>query len=246
MPSTRAGKTDKVPLDWRTGKPANPQDPQVWIDYDTAYACGGTLAGYVFTDEDPFWFLDIDDCWDGKVWSPLALEVLAMLPGAAIEISQSGHGLHLFGTGKIPPHSCRAPGLELYHTGRFVALGDRPGASGDCLTDCTAGITAIVNKYFTKADVDEDPPEWSDKSDPTWIGPADDEEIIRRACNSKSSGSAFGSKASFAQLWDAEPIALAKAYPDSGGRDYDHSAPTPPSRSICPSGRGRIPSGSGA
>ena len=225
VPSTRPGKTDKVPLDWQTGKTADPHDPNTWApDYNTAYACGGTLAGYVFTDDDPFWFLDIDDCWNGTAWSPLALEVCAMLPGAAIEISQSGHGLHLFGTGKIPPHSCRAPGLELYHTKRFVALGDRPGASGDCMTDCTAGITAVVEKYFTKANTPEDPPEWSNTPASDWRGPADDDELIRRACNSKSAAGAFGTKASFSQLWDADPIALAKAYPDAGGRDYDHSS----------------------
>ena len=61
-PSSRPGKQDKIPTDWRTGQAADAHDPAVWIDYDTAYACSGGRVGFVFTDNDPFWFLDIDNC----------------------------------------------------------------------------------------------------------------------------------------------------------------------------------------
>lgn len=54
----------------------------------------------------------------------------------------------------------------------------------------------------------------SDGPVPEWRGPADDAELIRRALNSRSAASAFGARASFADLWECNTEALAKSYPD--------------------------------
>jgi hypothetical protein len=54
--------------------------------------------------------------------------------------------------------------------------------------------------------------------------PADDAELLRRAMNSRSKPSAFGGKASFADLWLANEQVLAANYPDANGRTYDASA----------------------
>ena len=56
--------------------------------------------------------------------------------GAAVEVSQSGRGLHIFGTGTIPPHACKniEQGMELYHEGRFVLLSGNQ-ASGNAASD---------------------------------------------------------------------------------------------------------------
>jgi hypothetical protein len=224
-PSSRPGKMDKIPTDWRTGDPANAHDPAIWTDYDTAFACGGGRVGFVFTGQDPFWFLDIDEALlPDNTWSPLAQELCASFPGAAIEVSISGRGLHIFGTGQVPKHSTRGPGgLELYHTGRFVALGNRPGTTGSCVTDCTAQLAAVVAKYFAKSDPDAPPAEWTNGPREDWRGPTEDAELIRRACQSKSIAGVFGSRATFQQLWDGDVAALAKAYPDPA-RPYDASS----------------------
>lgn len=224
-PSSRPGKVDKIPTDWRTGNPANAHDPAIWTDYDTAFACSGGQVGFVFTDQDPFWFLDIDECLlPNNTWSPLAQELCGAFPGAAIEVSLSGRGLHVFGTGQVPRHSTRGPGgIELYHTGRFVALGRRDGTIGSCLTDCTGPLAAVVAKYFAKGTDAPLPATWTNAPRDDWRGPADDDELIRRACQSKSTAGIFGSRATFAQLWDADVAALAKAYPDPE-RPYDASS----------------------
>jgi hypothetical protein len=227
VPRGDTGKMDKLPVDWRNGRVADSQDPSIWIDYDTAYAYGKGLVGFVFTDHDPFWFLDIDDCLLPSGWSPLAQELCALLPGAAIEVSQSGKGLHAFGTGAVPKHACRGEaglGLEFYHTGRFVALGNRQGIVGDCLTDCTVGVAKMVERYFNRLPTELPDVEWSEAPTSEWRGSVEDEELIRRACAAKSASGVFGSRATFAQLWDADVAALTKAFPDSNGRAYDASS----------------------
>ena len=221
------GKTDKIPTDWRTGNPANAHDATIWTDYTTAAEHGP--VGFVFTDGDPFWFLDIDNCLTPTGWSPLALELCAALPGAAVEVSISGKGLHIYGAGILPRHKTKniALGLELYHTARFVALGT--GAVGNAMTDHSTAMTGIIARYFagngtTSLAVDDAPPsDWTTAPVAEWRGPTDDDELIRRACASKSTAAAFGGRASFAQLWDADPVALANSYPDSA-RGYDASS----------------------
>ena len=203
VPRGDTGKMDKLPVDWRNGRVADSQDPSIWTDYDTAYAYGKGLVGFVFTDHDPFWFLDIDDCLLPSGWSPLAQELCALLPGAAIEVSQSGKGLHAFGTGAVPKHACRGEaglGLEFYHTGRFVALGNRQGIVGDCLTDCTVGVAKMVERYFNRLPTELPDVEWSEAPTSEWRGSVEDEELIRRACAAKSASGVFGSRATFAQL----------------------------------------------
>lgn len=69
--------------------------------------------------------------------------------------------------------------------------------------------------------------EWTDEPVAEWRGPADDETLISRALASKSVAAAFGNRASFADLWHADPVALCRAYPARNRRDglpYDASS----------------------
>lgn len=228
--ATRPGKTDKLPCDYRTGKVVSAHDPENWTDAVTAEATArawgdGWGVGFVFTDNDPFWFLDIDECLVDGQWSPLAQQLCGLLAGCAIEISQSGRGLHLFGSGQPPAHGCnnKAIGLEFYHTGRFAAL-TGIGAIGDAAVDMTAVLPALVATYFpadASAVVEQ---AWTDGPCEEWNGPKDDSELIRRAMQSRSTGAAFGNRASFSDLWLANERVLSIAYPDPNGRTYDYSS----------------------
>ncbi|NBW08569.1 MAG: hypothetical protein EBR82_11140, partial [Caulobacteraceae bacterium] len=100
--ATRPGKTDKVPTLWHSGAPCNAHDAANWTDAATAIATQhladrgyGSGVGFVFTDADPFFCADVDGAHDGSAWSPLALELVARFPGAAVEVSHSGRGLHI-------------------------------------------------------------------------------------------------------------------------------------------------------
>lgn len=199
-------------------------------DFQTAasvaeLAGAGYGVGFVFTDNDPFVFIDIDHCLiDGK-WSAVANDLMTRCSGAAVEVSQSGTGLHIFGQATdIPEHGCKniPLGIELYHTGRFVAMtGDRiVGSSG---VDLTGGLPDLVQAYFPPSarggeHLGEGPvPEWS--------GPTDDDALIERMLSSVSASSAFKGRATVRDLWEANEDALAGAYPDPGGhRAYDASS----------------------
>lgn len=221
------GKTDKFPCHHKTGMVANAHDPDTWTDIGTAVTAarrfGGTYGvGFVFTNADPFWFLDVDSCLVDGQWSPLAVQLCAAFPGAAIEVSQSGRGLHVFGTGVPPPHGCKNSklNLELYHTGRFVAL-TGTGIVGDIRTDHSTSLVWLVENYFPDAPANFTG--WTDGPCPEWNGPTDDADLLRRALRSKSAGAAFGTKASFADLWHGDHVALTKAYLDPS-REYDCSS----------------------
>ena len=239
VPSAKPGKTDKLPLDWRTGQMPpkgsgghiNPEYRCSFDEAAAAVAAGrGHGVGFVFTEADPFWYLDIDNALQGDgTWSPLAQQLCATLGGAAVEVSQSGRGLHIFGTGAVPPHGCKniPLGLELYDSARFVALTGQ-GAIGDASIDCSRQLAALVPYYFPLGAqaATNTPDEWTTEPVGEWDGPADDDELIRRALGSgaRSAAAAFGGDAgvTFRDLWEGNADALAKRWPD--GDPYDASS----------------------
>jgi len=224
-------KSNKLPYDAAQGASCDPHNPSAWLSYEEAKrradARSDLGVGFVFTKVDPFFFIDIDHCLnpDGRSWSDLALKVCGMFPGAAVEVSQSGTGLHIIGSGAVPDHSCKnvALGMELYTEGRYVALTD--ALSGDPTLDFSDRMADFVSSYFPPR-VSEPGGEWRDSPVPGWVGHKKDEDLIARAIDSKSAGGVFGgSGASFADLWTANADALSRAYPDAEGvRSYDASS----------------------
>lgn len=205
---TKAGKTTKRPTHHATGHTVSPTDPANWTNYATAVASPhGHGVGFVFTADDPFWFLDVDGAFADGVWSPMATELYNRLRGAAWEVSQSGEGLHAIGSGPLPPHGCRNTplGLELYHQDRFVALTCRTYPDGSANAVLPA-IAAVTEQYFPPlAGPDGAPLDgWRDEPVAEWSGPADDETLVRMMLAARSATAAFGSpegKATLAQLW---------------------------------------------
>lgn len=228
------GKTDKLPVHPQTLQVVTAHDPSAWVDADTAsvlaMACGADYGvAFVFTENDPFFFIDIDNCVQDGQWTPVAQDLMNRFRGAAVEISQSGAGLHIFGTyrGAAPEHACKNKehGLELYTSSRFVALtGD--GAIGDAALDCTAPLRNAIETYYPPTMVAAGDPEgWRDGPVPEWSGPEDDDILIAKMLGSKSAGNVFGKRASVADLWNNNETALALAYPSLNDRDpYDRSS----------------------
>lgn len=232
VPSAKPGKTDKIPLDWRTGAPPpkgsgghiNPEYRCSFVEAAAAVAAGrGHGVGFVFTDDDPFWFLDIDNALQADdTWSPLAQQLCQTLAGAAVEVSQSGRGLHIIGSGAVPPHGCKniPLGLEFYDSARFVAL-TGAGAVGNAALDCTPALAALVPYYFpVGAQANAGPDEWTTEPVPEWDGPTDDDELIRRALASgaRSAAVAFGGDGvTFRDLWEGNADALGKRWPSENG-----------------------------
>lgn len=229
---TRPGKTDKYPVHPVTGAwPVNAHDRTIWLDAPTAIATAATLGagygvGFVFTESDPFWFLDLDNALlPDNTWSPIAQQLLTVFAGAAVEISQSGRGIHIIGSGTAPAHGCKNAtfDLEFYTEARFVAL-TGVQAQGDASRDYTAILPWLVSSYFpstgSTAGASAD---WTTEPCAEWRGSTDDTVLIDRALRSHSARSAFGNAASFADLWTADVTVLTRAFPDVL-RPYDESS----------------------
>jgi hypothetical protein len=171
--------------------------------------------GFVFTDNDPFFFIDLDDCIlaDGT-YTTLAQDVLKRFQKAAVEISTSGQGLHIFGkySMAMPDHACNKTisegvRLEFYHTKRFVAL-TGTNAYGDVNSDHTGAAWAFIRDYMSPTNVRSAPNVTSDivRVSP----PLTDEEIIQKALNQKINPWRDGEKEiTFKDLWECNVDKLA-------------------------------------
>jgi hypothetical protein len=225
---------DKLPCDWRTGQlpPRGQGGPGIWTDYASALANApladqghGHGVGFSLSGADPFWFLDIDNCVVDGDWSPLAKQLMARLAGVAIEVSQSGRGLHLIGQGVVPEHRCKniPLGLELYTEQRFIALtGTHASGSADHVVD----MTQIVEEFFQPlASTNDALPDWTSEPIDAWAGPDDDAELICRMLAARSTPAALGRGVSFKALWERDVDKLAERWPpDSPSKDFDYSA----------------------
>ncbi len=86
-----------------------------------------------------------------------------MFSGVYIEVSASGKGLHIIGSGKPPAHKSRnrALGLEFYSSGRFVAL-TGTNAVGDNGADMSAVLPQLIATYFAPDAAASGPEEWTE------------------------------------------------------------------------------------
>ncbi len=229
MLAERGGKIVKLPVDYRTASVGDAHDPNIWMDAATAIVTAKLYGepygvGFVFTKDDPFFFADIDKCLQpDNTWSPIANDLMNRLSGAAVEISQSGSGLHIIGQGITPEHACKNTplGLEFYTKNRFVAL-TGTNIIGSAATDCSAMLPALVNDYFPPKTSTKDQ-SWTTKPLPEWNGSKQDKKLIEKACGAKSASSVFGGRASFESLWGGDENALAEAY-GVDDRPYDSSS----------------------
>lgn len=122
--SRAAGETRaKVPYSPLTGKRASTTDPSTWAAY--AQCSSHQRIGYVFSADDPYAGIDLDDCLDpdtGEV-GRVAGVVLGYL-GTYAEVSPSGRGVKLVARGRLPEgrRQSRTLGIEMYDEKRFFAL----------------------------------------------------------------------------------------------------------------------------
>jgi hypothetical protein len=224
--ANRPGKTDKFPIHPTTGRIADAHDPAIWLTADAALACTvGDGCGFTFTEQDPFFFLDIDNALTTAGWSATATQLCQQFAGCFIEVSQSGTGLHIFGTTPPLQHGTRnqALGLELYTKKRFAAL-TGIHATGDA--GHPADLTPLLAMPGWSGGSDRpDSAEWTTEPRPEWSGPESDADLITRMLASRpSAGSLLGGKATVQQLWNADADALGRCYPDSRPEGYDCSS----------------------
>lgn len=228
-------KPAKVPFNPATGFKADPTNPATWADHATALAAynrgGYNGIGFVFTQADPFVFVDLDDCHDPATgaYAPHANAIVQALPGAW-ELSQSGKGLHGVGMLTDPARLTdkrrkwtneSGQALEVYPHARFMAIGGS-GWTGEPVVDWTESLATWVPSKPSLADFA--PVTWIDQPRAAYDGPADDDDLIRRAVARQTAMSSIGARVSFAALWHADAQALGDQWPDDNARPFDHSS----------------------
>lgn len=204
----RGGKTTKCPMCPNGRGEASSTDPATWGTFDEAIAAckeRTDLAGvgFVFSADDPFTGIDLDNCIDGstgevKAWARPILDQL----DSYSEISPSGKGAKVFVLASKSGSRCKTGyedgAIEMYDRDRFFTvtggrLLDRPA---DVEGRQTA-IDAIYASVFGERQAPQVP-----LVNPSNNGqaPHDDDEIIRLACSSRKSGAKFA--ALWAGRWD--------------------------------------------
>lgn len=226
-------KPRKVPVNPTTLTPVDPHLSVNWMsraDAEAHCARDNRLrVGFVLTDADPFFLIDLDGCLTPTGWDQESTAVFQMFAGAAAEVSISGNGLHIMGRCdqqllRDRAHKFGSPlrpkptWIEFYTTKRFVALGY--GFQGDFNLDWT-GVLAPwipIKEAGGEVDLPAGPA-------PGYTGPTDDNELIERMKNSGPSANAgFGKLPHPKYLWEGDAAVLCQFYPSSTGDVYDRSA----------------------
>jgi len=245
VPVSGKVKPDKVPYSHETRKNINPHDSNNWLTYQEAKA-NSDHVGFVLTGKDGYFCVDVDDGLIDGEWSEHSLRILSWFPGAYVEVSHFGKGLHIFGFshGEVPSHKKKrkfADGeVELYTDKRFIAFSEQ-GCSGDYNCDLTTHLCDFIKNVMspepetrgvsgesvTAGNENRGGGEWQ-KPDERWHGPTDDTELIEKMLSSRGSAiSLLNGKASIQDLWNKNVSVLAENYPDptDNDRPYDESSP---------------------
>lgn len=195
-------------------------------------------VGLSLSAADPYIFLDFDKCVDytpdgSAVWSQCVTDALQRFPGAFIETSYSGTGLHIIGSGTIDidlKTRCKDFPGEIYSAGRFVALTGHQ-AQGSPLTS----IDGVIQPYMQgfgwerrEVTADASTVEYTDLADSRYTFEGDDDELLHAMQRSKGSNKTqFGQAIHVWDLFTDNQEEIAKYFPSETARDdglpYDRS-----------------------
>ncbi|WP_142859850.1 phage NrS-1 polymerase family protein [Salinigranum halophilum] len=201
----RDDKQTKIPINPTSGRYASTTDSTTWAAFEEArqYAVGTDNIeglGFVFTDNDPFVGVDLDNCRDDSGSPKWATDIIEQLD-AYTEISPSGTGYHLIVTGKLPSGPNRRDDVECYETARyFTVTGNSVHDPPRPVAERTAELAAVHAEYVAgdesknERDVSK-PPQRASMQATVRTSTLDDETIIEKARAALN-----GSK--FERLWN--------------------------------------------
>mgnify|MGYP001363305670 FL=1 len=108
---------NKLPIDPHTGGLASVTDRTTWGSFEEALAMGPYCVGFVFTERDPFVFIDLDNK-EGDPEVERYYQELIRWFDSYTERSNSGTGYHIIVQGKVP-RGARMGNIEVYPSDRF-------------------------------------------------------------------------------------------------------------------------------
>jgi len=144
----------KMPYDAKTRRPAKSTDPATWATFQEAVAAarnyGYTGIGYVFSADDPYVGIDLDDCLedDGTI-APWADEIVQALHSYT-EISPSGRGLKIWVAGDVPG-SVKTEQIEIYPSRRyFTVTGRHYDATPTTITEANGALRQLYDRLAAR------------------------------------------------------------------------------------------------
>ena len=187
----RDGNKTKVPYQ-PNGRKAEADDPATWSTHEECEAARSRFSGigYVFAEGDPYFGVDLDDCFEGGKLKPYA-EAIVDRFNTYTEISPSGNGVKLWGRGKKKGARSARRGapfkIEMYDEERYFTvtanvLLDRP------IRECQAEFDALYDDTF---------PVVAPRKQSAGGDGADESRIVELASNAVNS-------AKFLSLWRGE------------------------------------------
>lgn len=118
-----AAKPTKVPYSVN-GKPANVNDISTWSSFEDCVrrfnAGGYSGIGFIFSDNDPYSFIDLDDAEGDDAVLQRQLKVYHEFSSYS-EVSPSGKGLHIIVKGTVPAGRRRSK-IEIYSSQRYATM----------------------------------------------------------------------------------------------------------------------------
>jgi primase-polymerase (primpol)-like protein len=204
----RNGKSTKVPLDPASGTFASTADPDTWGTFDDALAHARrpdvSGIGFVFTDDDPYVGIDLDDCRepDASDLTDEAIEIVTRLQSYT-EVSPSGTGLHVIVRGRLPDGKRRHGSVEMYDEGRFFTMtGEQLPGTPDEVCERPNALRTVHQTYVAESPSEQSETTTATQSpdserELTFSADLDDEEVIE-----KGKSAANGEK--FTALWNGQ------------------------------------------
>jgi putative DNA primase/helicase len=123
-------RSNKIPVNPKTGDNAKADEPATWGEFDQAVRHweahrGNGIAGigFEFSSADSCSGIDLDHCRDpatGEI-EPWALEIVRRL-NSYTEVSPSGMGLHIIVKASVPPGGNRKGRVEMYDSARYFTM----------------------------------------------------------------------------------------------------------------------------
>lgn len=148
------------------GTQANVQSPATWASYNEAvhaYEQGGWAGiGFVFTKDDPYSGIDLDDTEGDATAHERQLKVFQAFPSYT-EHSPSGTGIHIIVKGKVERGRRRSK-IELYPHERFFTMTgnvyrDLP------IVECQEQLTILYNEMGGPADIHDSQTDLPERED---------------------------------------------------------------------------------
>jgi len=211
----RDGKLTKIPITPGSGEFASSTDEQTWTTFDNAldYAQAGDAdgIGFVFTGDDPFVGVDLDDCRVRETGTvdESAQDIIDRLDSYT-ERSPSQTGFHVLVEGELPEGRNRKGKIEMYDSARFFTVtGDHVAETPSTIATRQDALTAVHREYV-QDDVQDDTVEQARSVDESSMGSGnetdrvsapdidlDDRELLEKAKHATN-----GEK--FERLWNGK------------------------------------------